>query len=49
VQRTISLAGDISSQLQDLEFSPGDASKATQVQNKLRALTGAIDRVAAGL
>jgi hypothetical protein len=49
VERTISLAEEISSQLQDLEFSPGDASKASQVQNKLRGLTGAIDRVEASL
>jgi hypothetical protein len=49
VNKTISLAEAISSQLQDLEFSPGDASKATEVQNKLRGLTGAIDHVEAGL
>jgi hypothetical protein len=49
VNKTISLAEAISSQLQDLEFSPGDASKATEVQNKLRGLTGAIDDVEAGL
>jgi hypothetical protein len=49
VDETISLAEAIASQLQDLEFSPGDASKATEVQNKLRGLTGAIDHVEAGL
>jgi hypothetical protein len=49
VDKTISLAEAISSQLQDLEFSPGDSSKAVEVRNKLRGLTGAIDRVEAGL
>jgi hypothetical protein len=49
VEKTISLAEDISSQLQELEFSPGDASKAGQVQSRLRGLTGAIDRIQATL
>jgi len=49
VDETISLAEAIASQLQDLEFSPGDAARATEVQNKLRDLTGAIDQVEAGL
>jgi hypothetical protein len=49
VNNAISLAEAISSQLEDLEFSPGDASKAGEVQNKLRGLTDAIDHVEAGL
>jgi hypothetical protein len=49
VNEAISAGEAISSQLQDVAFSPGDAATATEAESKLRALTDQVDQIEAGL